>query len=235
MPRNPIFLVVLRRPRSNADEKRSDPFWEFGSFGITTCHKRNLMNPKKAKRLAGARLAFAQGGPQGTRLVYLTPPIRVVSHLNCVEATWTPHEMPFRYLEAPRLAVNPATSDFPLLKKSLQGGKRTTLEGQFASRFRSRTTPLEAEFAGELITVYSAMRHEASKGAFAVCYTDALPNLPPDVDYDRQQTYSARLEMVTTYVASPKSIPALRKELVPMHAIASDCATCAPRRRSSRC
>lgn len=52
--------------------------WEFGSFGSTTYHMKNLLNPKHAKtRLEGARLAFAQGGPQGFKLVMLTPKVIV--------------------------------------------------------------------------------------------------------------------------------------------------------------
>lgn len=38
-----IFIVHLRQPSNNADEKRSDPFWEFGSFGLTGCHCKNLL------------------------------------------------------------------------------------------------------------------------------------------------------------------------------------------------
>ena len=48
-----VFFVVLRQPRSKED-LRSDPFWEYRSFGRTGCHGRNLLNPKTAaKRLDG--------------------------------------------------------------------------------------------------------------------------------------------------------------------------------------
>jgi hypothetical protein len=60
----PVVLVLLRRPnRSNPREMRSDPFWEFGSFGCTGCHTTNLMNIRRADELAGVRFGFAQGGP----------------------------------------------------------------------------------------------------------------------------------------------------------------------------
>lgn len=73
-----LVLVMLRRPdRSNSKEKRSDPFWECGSFGCTGCYERNLMNPRTADRVKGLRLAFVQGGNDGFKLVYVTPPIRV--------------------------------------------------------------------------------------------------------------------------------------------------------------
>ena len=74
-----IVIVMLRRPNKNDQgEMRSDPFWEFGSFGCTGCHRRNLLSPKRAKELEGLRLAFAQGGPEGMKLVHLTPPVSVV-------------------------------------------------------------------------------------------------------------------------------------------------------------
>jgi hypothetical protein len=198
------------------------------------------MNPNKAERLEGARLAFAQGGPLGIRLVYLTPPVRVSSHRNCIEATWIPHKMPFRYLEAPVLVGNRGASNFPLLEAALRNGKRSTLEGQFASNFRSRTTQLETPIAKELIRTYSNMRKQASCAAIAVCYTDALPKLPPCVDADRQQTYSSLLgdaeaksldsELSNAYATNAVRNRALWKEFAPMDAPISGCRPCAPRR-----
>ena len=41
MEQPPVFIVHLRRPKKNdPEEMRSDPFWEFGSFGCTGCHSR---------------------------------------------------------------------------------------------------------------------------------------------------------------------------------------------------
>ena len=58
-----IIIVILRRPyQKDPNEMRSDPFWEFQSFGCTTCHQKNVMNPKKLHQLMGANLAFTQGG-----------------------------------------------------------------------------------------------------------------------------------------------------------------------------
>lgn len=43
-----VVFVMLRQPRrDNPGEMRTDPLWEFGSFGCTRCHSRNLMNPFK--------------------------------------------------------------------------------------------------------------------------------------------------------------------------------------------
>jgi hypothetical protein len=248
MPESPVFVVILRRPwskKTRPDEKRSDPFWEFGSFGITCCHIRNLMNPKYAERLDGARLAFAQGGRHGTRLVHLTPPIRVATHMNRIEATWTPCKMPFRYLLAPILAQNPKVSDFPMLKRTLEGGNRNTIEGQFASQFRSRTTPLEASIAKEIIQVYSSKRKRTPSASIAACYTDALPKLPPLVDHYRQRTYLSLLEDANTnspqselaigYSANARRNRALSNELARIGATVACGQTCTPRRKSSRC
>src|ERR1022692_741575 len=84
-----VIIVHLRRPGSRND-KRSDPFWEFGSFGITGCHERNLLSLRNAEKLDGVRLAFAQGGPKGTRLVHLTPPVKIIPHQHYIEAQWSP-------------------------------------------------------------------------------------------------------------------------------------------------
>ncbi len=69
-----VYFVHLRRPR-NLNDQRADPFYEYGSFGCTGCHSKNLLHPRHAEKLNGARLAFVQGGNLGSRLVFLTPPI----------------------------------------------------------------------------------------------------------------------------------------------------------------
>lgn len=191
-----VIVVHLRRPRSVADEMRSDPFWEFGSFGITGCHSKNLMHPRNAEFLQGARFAFAQGGRTGMRLVYLTPHIRIISHRARIEAIWTPAEMPFCYSEAPKLANNQGEGDFQHLEATLKHGKRKTVEGQFSSQFRSRATPLENALAEELIRTYSTMRAAAEPGAIATCYADALPWSPPLIDRERERTYASLLSNV---------------------------------------
>jgi hypothetical protein len=54
---------MLRRPRKN--DRRTDPFWELGSFGCSGCHGKNLLHPKNCQISNGDRLAFVQGGKGG--------------------------------------------------------------------------------------------------------------------------------------------------------------------------
>jgi hypothetical protein len=195
VPADRVIIVHLRRPTSNSDEKRSDPFWEFGSFGITGCHSSNLMNRKNVGKLNGVRFAFAQGGNKGTRLVYLTPPVKIVDHGDVIEATWSP-QWPFRYVDAPILVSNREVSKFPKLETSvLKGGVRSTKEGQFSSCFRSRTTCLPDEIAKEVISVYTQQRNRANISAIARSYEEALPWLPPQLDRDRSRTYDQKIEI----------------------------------------
>lgn len=184
-----VFIVHLRQPRSNPDEQRPDPFWDFGSFGITTCHAHNLMKPGNAKRLKGARLAFAQGGQNEMKLVLLTPPIRkVVEYKDRSEVLWD-RRAPFNFSKAPLLIANNGESDFPRLKGSLKGVRRSKPVGQFSSKFRSRASFLELELAEEVIAVFDARYKEASQEELAKLYVDALPYLPPRVDTNREKTY----------------------------------------------
>jgi hypothetical protein len=144
MLKSRVVVVHLRRPHlSNPKEMRSDPFWEFGSFGLTGCHSKNLMNPKKSLELNGVRFAFAQGGHLGMRLVYLSPPIKLTQHGSLCEAIWQPHEMPFKYSEAPLLIDRAGQTHFPLLKRFLKLTDRGSWLGRFSSRFRSRRQRLD--------------------------------------------------------------------------------------------
>jgi len=101
-----LFLVLLRRPRKgDRKEKRNDPFWEFGRFGITGCHKSNLMNVKRHCIRGGDRLAFAQGGATGFQLVYVAPPVWKVIHRNVMEVNWRPRGVAVSIL--PRTGASP--------------------------------------------------------------------------------------------------------------------------------
>jgi hypothetical protein len=187
-----VVVVILRRPRSikvDHKEMRSDPFWEFGSFGCTHCHERNIMNPRKAHILNGMNLAFAQGGNKGFRLVYLTPPIKVLIHNNVAEARWSPASMPFRYDEAPVLVDNHGNSSFPLFKNFLIGTKRKTWEGRLSSKFRSRREPVPQEIGREITESYYILIKSVDRNLLASTYTEALPYPPPKVDHDRLTTY----------------------------------------------
>lgn len=185
-----VIMVHLRRPRLyDVNEMRADPFWEFGSFGCTRCHQRNLMNPNKLDSLAGARLAFAQGGEKGFRLVHLTPLIEVIHHGEFGEAKWQPAKMPFKYNEAPLLINNFGHTDFPLLRQFIEKTNRPSWESKFSSRFRARRDPLDKEVAQEIIDVFEQKVTVASSNLFASIYVDALPYLPPKIDHSREQTY----------------------------------------------
>jgi hypothetical protein len=185
-----VVIVHLRQPfRSDPSEKRSDPFWEFGSFGITTCHANNLMKPGNSKRLKNVRLAFAQGGKGEMKLVFLSPPIsKVVEYEDRSEVLWE-RRAPFKFCKAPLLIDNDGNSDFPMLVKSMLSARRTTWLGRFSSKFRSRTAYLEAALGKEIIAVFDAAYEAASREDLAMSYVEALPYTPPLIDAEREKTY----------------------------------------------
>lgn len=190
MPAAPVIIVCLRRPRSrDPNERRADPFWEFGSFGCTSCHSKNLMNPKRLDELEGSQLAFAQGGPLGFRLVHLTPPVRPTRHGHCCELLWNPPDMPLRYADAPVLIANDGTTDFPAMKRFLRGVLRDSWEGKFSSRFRSRRRPLPKAIASEIVRKYSTRRGALGNGSISLSYAEALPWPPSVIDDHRKATY----------------------------------------------
>lgn len=181
-----VFFVYLRRPGTN--DTRADPFYEFGSFGCTECHCTNLFHSRHAEELQGARLAFVQGGDRGARLVLLTPPITVkVWQRNC-EARWTPAEMPFKYTEAPILASNHGSSDFPLIEEFVRETDCPTLESGLSSRLRSRADALPVAMAKQVISTYERQRKEKPRSAIASTYYEALPYVTK-IDCDRKSTY----------------------------------------------
>jgi len=182
-----VFFVHLRRPRPN--DPRSDPFYEFGSFGCTKCHCRNLFHPRHADDLDGSRLAFVQGGNDGTRLVFLTPPIAVKVWEDSCEACWSPHEMPFKYSEAPILVASDGRSDFSLVKSFANRANRSTLEGCFSSRIRALSRPLASDMAKQVITVYKRFRNQSRRSAIAKFYFEALPYVA-EIDHHRRKTYN---------------------------------------------
>ena len=170
-----------------------DPFYEFGSFGCTTCHCKNLLHPNRAEELQGSRLAFVQGGRLGSRLVFLTPPITEVRKwrkldrgkwIRFTEVKWKPAEMPFRYEESPSLVRNNHSSQFSLVKKFAMKARGRTIEGRLCSKIRSRTEPLGPELAREIVDLYERSRVEAagaSPSPIASTYDEALPSSPSHV------------------------------------------------------
>lgn len=195
-----LFIVMLRRPRRN--DARADPFWEFGSFGCTGCHGKNLLHPKNCMIRDGDRLAFVQGGHQGVRLLLVTPPIKRIDHpggspKGCVELRWDSDRKPFRYNCAPPLFESPAPGRvglFPRLANSLANTNRSTIDAKFASRFRARTAPLDPELAREMKAGFNAAGKRAKKSDFIVRYEEALPwcDVPSPAN-ERKRDYHQRL------------------------------------------
>jgi hypothetical protein len=177
-----VVVVLLRRPRKA--DPRTDPLYEFGSFGLTGCHGANLLADGAA---TGCRLAFAQGGPEGFRLVMLTPPVDVRSLGDRNEAFWSPAAMPLRYDAAPLLIDNAGRSDIAGIHQLIDGVARTTWEGQFSSAFRSRKRPLPTPLGAQIVRAWTEATRDAS--GRASFYWQALPHRPTRVDTDRRSTH----------------------------------------------
>ncbi len=209
-----IFIVMLRCPRK--DDPRTDPFWEFGSFGCTGCHGKNLLHPKNCQIRNGDRLAFVQGGQLGARLLLVTPPVERIDHVGgspkCrVELRWASAKKPFRYKRAPSLFESPApgkTGLFPRLAEFLDHTDRTTIDAKFASRFRARTRPLESAIADELESGFTAKVKKAEKSDFIARYEEALPWCDcPSSPSERKHKY----QQLLGELKNPVSVP-LRKK-----------------------
>jgi hypothetical protein len=190
-----VVVALLRQPRSHdMNEMRSDPFWEFGSFGLTGCHKTNLMHPRRIGELAGARVAFVQGGDAGFKLVYLTPPVTPTPYADRSQINWQPDPaMPFRYERAPVVIAPDGRTDLPLLLPIFKDVRRSGWMGRFASKFRTRREPLSPAQARQMIDVWTSWNGAADPGHFAHIYTDALPYSPPKTDFGRRETYDRLL------------------------------------------
>lgn len=197
-----VVIVHLRQPRCDANERRDDPFYEFGSFGCTGCHGRNLMNRERIDELAGVRLAFAQGGPLGFRLILLTPPVDVCKHKDVCELKWDRRVKPFRYEKAPLLIDNNGETDVPQLSKWVKPNGRPTWMAQFSSHFRTRRRELEPDVAAGLVDAYDRAVRSARRNDFAADYAETMAEAPPAKDTQREQTYNALLRKQG--VASPE-------------------------------
>ena len=146
--------------------------------------------------LDGMRLAFAQNGPLGVKLVLVTPPVTTINHGARGEATWSPRDMPLAYEAAPTLASNYRVSDCPALMKLIDNAGRSTPVAKFASSFRTRRKLLPGEVGRELVTVFD--RFKSSGAEVAQTYIDALPYPPPCIDDDRKETYHRVLQEAET-------------------------------------
>jgi hypothetical protein len=203
-----LFIVFLRRP--GKDDGRSDPYWEFGSFGCTSCHTHNLLNPKKVHVKTGDRLAFVQGGGQGCKLLLITPPVTRVEHgKELVEVRWNRNVKPFRYSSehAPVLA-KPGLVNTTLVElgKLVNGANRTTAQAKLASCFRTQCQPLNSKAAEELTVLFERARRAATPFQdFIRSYADALPwhiLSPPTFD-ERRREYQKRVAELAHALVGP--------------------------------
>lgn len=183
-----LFIVLLRRPSKKPGEMRSDPFWEFGSFGLSRCHIKNLLNPNKVERLHKGRLAFVQGGKEGFKLLLITPSVKTKVVNGKIEVNWKPIK-PFKYSTAPTVIRNVKHTDFSYLINEIHKSDRTTFEGKFASAFRSRTTQLDEKIADKLINDFYNLYRKSKPSDKIKNYTEALPYPPPKIDPNRLKTY----------------------------------------------
>jgi hypothetical protein len=200
--------------------------YEFGSFGLTGCHRRNLLADGDA---AGCRLAFAQGGHLGFRLVMLTPPVDIRELAHVREALWSPATMPLRYEVAPLLIDNDGSTDVDGMNEFLHAVLRNTWREKFSSRFRSRKEPVEAALAAAIIGAWDgALAADAER---AEVYWEALPYWDPDaLDRDRHGTHQELLRSARGESSPPDDddegdVAAEAEE-------ASLCSKCLPRRRA---
>jgi hypothetical protein len=154
-----VYFVYLRRP-GDMDDRRNDPFWEFGSFGKTGCHGKNLLHPKNCPIQDGDQLAFLQGGSGEVKVVGLTPPVKVAGTNSRIELRWDKKYRPVPFSVAPLLINNSGASTFPSVYSALRLGEtnRTTFCGRAASRLRARSTEVSLDLAQEIIRWFSGQR-----------------------------------------------------------------------------
>ena len=156
----------------------------------------------------GARLAFVQGGKEGSRLVLLTPCISIKIRNDICEAKWESGEMPFMYSSAPILIRNDGYSDFETIRQFVLSRKNSQkFESRLASLLRSRTSPISdisSEMMKEIVSVYKTKRREAirrgeknGESTIAEEYYQALPYEPPKIDGKRKITYQRFISELT--------------------------------------
>jgi len=148
-----LYFVFLRQP--TIVDRRNDPFWEFGSFGKTGCHRKNLLHPKRSPLEEGDQLAFLQGGRGELRIIGITPPIALKGSISRIEIKWDPSYRPLPYSSAPILINNEGETDFPEVKPLLADTNRSTWCGAAGSRFRSRTTPVNTQLSDQIMDWFS--------------------------------------------------------------------------------
>lgn len=187
MRKGKVFVVMLRRPRKNDPrDMRSDPFWEFGSFGVTGCHSKNLLHPKNIKNLENNRLAFFQGSKESIKLLLITPTVKIEEYSCGCEVLWKNIRLPFCFGSAPIVINNSGYTDFPKIKEMISVINRNTWMGRVASAFRSRKKELSDDVAEELLNNYFKF---VDLLPVSNDYLRILPYRPGCVDKERRKTY----------------------------------------------
>jgi hypothetical protein len=186
----PVVLVHLRQPRrTDPAESRTDPLYEFGSFGLTGCHGCNLLHDQRAE---GARLGFVQPGPGEMRLVLLTPRVRVIDHGVRREATWSATEKPLRFEDGVVLIDQGGNSAVRGMRALLEHVARDSWVAKFSSKFRSRTRPLPPALARAVVAAWNGC--VSTSGDPATQYWETMPEPPPRKDSNRRSTRQRLLD-----------------------------------------
>lgn len=190
-----FYLILLRQPRAKSTgDMRRDPFWKFGSFGLTGCHNKNLLHPKNIELLRGQSVGFVQGGKDGFKLVNLIHDIIPSPHNSKCEINWKNKEMPFKYENAPKIIDNLGNSDFPQIKSFIKEVNRNTWMGKFGSKFRTYSKKLPEKISNEFFKVFQSSLRESSPDDFAKFYYEAINRTPPVIDKNREASYRQLLE-----------------------------------------
>lgn len=209
-----IVIVKLRTPR-NVRDARFDPYYDLGRnacFGITGCHRSNIMNPARVlENLLGKRVAFvqqgfdSQTGESQQRLILLTPPLKP-KHFEFVGEgeqqvavlKWDgTKDRAFRFLYAPILVSNDGQGVAPLVAL-VRESRRETLVGAFGSLFRTRVQPLEGEIAKAILERWTESVRAAKKypERFAVHYAQTMHPPPQSIDADRLASFQGYRQKV---------------------------------------
>lgn len=177
-----LFVVYLRRPHGN--DQRSDPFWEFNSFGRTGCHSRNLLSPRCRIEPGVSSVLFLQGGAGSIRAVALAEVSEIVSFTLPArgqkskregrELRWGSIIGPFVFESAPLLLDNDRNSEFQMLAEYLlKRTRRNTPVAAVASRLRARAKELDAPFAVEVRDLFARW-----KGRLASAFHETIEEGP---------------------------------------------------------
>jgi hypothetical protein len=127
-------------------------------------------------------------GRWASALLCSPPPVDIRPFaLKLRAAFWQPGELPLRYRRAPIIIDNDGRTECPAILDDLITVSRSTWEGRFSSKFRSRKAPVSAAVGRQLRTAWRAAI--AGPGTRATAYWQSLPRRPSVIDQDRDATY----------------------------------------------